>query len=1213
MRCLALAMFPVLAFAGQSIRLTSGSGTWTQSARSDTLPYRVEFRMHNVGTGPGNQNAVIDTGGVSFHVIWNGGNGFWVGPTNRTIGTPCTISNVSSYGATGFVVRYQYDPSQGTYGKETCEVWDLAKTETQAGYYTASSQFYPAVLVNNSTTGTIAGETNGESSIDFLRVYSTLVTANSRPPLPADTDGDVTNFKFEGNLTGTPGAITLASPTYVSNPAAILRASVRVNNPSSGLTWISCRAGNGCSASAAGSFTTDDSSPTPGTYFWQQIGGPSTIRWSSRTSATPTMTGLMFGSYSIRLVVTSGGLTESQDFDFGVVATDSAGVVVHPSDDIASLFGPSIAFGQNPVAYATEKHNQAVTATYTRYLSNGYDVNPARAWKPGTVVYTYPNGASANLTNSPGTSGTALQFANLNAFDVTEFPFLVTLGITYTPTEIIVICSSSGGTTLNVCVGGRGSFGTAAANLASGNTIYQPRIKGTGTAFLTDMCAGGLGPTGRILYTSANVTATNGSATLINNVSWPAGMTGFVSIEGAGLDAVTGRWWAVVNSQSGTSLVMDKTYPGTTGTVTARVIVAYMSGSPLLERDTVELPKGTGVSPIEADLVHSWYGFCGTNTMSSYWGGGREVWGTFSITGAKYSTINFFGASNTFAENFYDEVFGLYSQYYSSGSKKALDAARALGDIWLTADEYGTSIGGSSYLGTIVNAVFDGRAQSAQMKKLRREYASSTWSSTYCTSGFIDQRTALGYGIIWQAALALLDPDNTARAAAAAKLQGIYDALVGCAGVDYSFRQGVFSGGEITGATATNASAVVTFPANWNTALCGYIGAGVARVDANKRTVTKQSGDNFDGPTNRLVVFRQVRSDGSSWPSTYTGSGTTVTIPIDYPYTTGVDVNYWVYDLTANGANYYPIGIRNETQTDYRNNYGGAFFCRSDSTSQITLDRPWPNATLSGTARVGATLSVGVTSQPVMVGLIATGMVYAEAAARKDGQTTLANNFRTLLKNTVDWLVAQDGSGGWNNSDKGVYYLRGGICDPSPAPLPATGVCNDALENNRINTTETLLGASMRYVWNSGTTVYRDAGDAVYRAIYNRTGDPTVWGIASDAYTPLSIFDFATPRYFTGNVIGMGYGSSWPAARLGGVAAAITRTHTLSMSRPAGAVDTQIEMTSPAGVTTTTVCATTTCSVTTDARQGNHLYVLRHRNGGGVAIAVSDRMEFASK
>jgi hypothetical protein len=75
---------------------------------------------------------------------------------------------------------------------------------------------------------------------------------------------------------------------------------------------------------------------------WQQLSGPTTLRWTSKTSASPTITGTVFGEYSVQVTATDATGATTADLTFGSVPSDSAGVVTPPSNNVAFLFAPMI-------------------------------------------------------------------------------------------------------------------------------------------------------------------------------------------------------------------------------------------------------------------------------------------------------------------------------------------------------------------------------------------------------------------------------------------------------------------------------------------------------------------------------------------------------------------------------------------------------------------------------------------------------------------------------------------------------------------------------------------------------------------------------------------------------------------------------------------------------------------------------------------------------
>jgi hypothetical protein len=101
-------------------------------------------------------------------------------------------------------------------------------------------------------------------------------------------------------------------------------------------------------------------------------------------------------------------------------------------------------------------------------------------------------------------------------------------------------------------------------------------------------------------------------------------------------------------------------------------------------------------------------------------------------------------------------------------------------------------------------------------------------------------------------------------------------------------------------------------------------------------------------------------------------------------------------------------------------------------------------------------------------------------------------------------------------------------------------------------------------------------------------------------YSPVNGKNYAEGA---GNLSSMTY----PAARIGGVAAVAPRTLTLSFVLPSGATTALVTMTTPAGVTSTTSCSSSPCSVSgADARQSSVIVQISYKSSGGAIIAQTD-------
>jgi hypothetical protein len=188
-------------------------------------------------------------------------------------------------------------------------------------------------------------------------VKSGATCAALRQPHEYDPASNLLDYEFEGNLNDSSGNSVTASatsPVYTSTPVYPPSCSA---GPAYGETF---RAGAPAVMSGSGNALDGGSTVT---YFWQQIpslqGGLQNAVWSSRTSATPSVTGLVFGPFNAQLTVAqSNGQSTTCSVHDGVVATDSSGNIVLgnilgtssvPGKTNADLiFGPMLRNGLNP-------------------------------------------------------------------------------------------------------------------------------------------------------------------------------------------------------------------------------------------------------------------------------------------------------------------------------------------------------------------------------------------------------------------------------------------------------------------------------------------------------------------------------------------------------------------------------------------------------------------------------------------------------------------------------------------------------------------------------------------------------------------------------------------------------------------------------------------------------------------------------------------------
>ena len=283
--------------------------------------------------------------------------------------------------------------------------------------------------------------------------------------------------------------------------------------------WVSLRAGYPAQLDGSASYSLADASSAV-SYAWVESNGPSTVIWTNQNSPTPTLDGLIFGTYDFSLQVTDAAAnTASANLEIGAVATDDNGVVVNADPNVDRIFGPMIAFGKNPWGYADER---AMTATQLRiaaYNAQGYNPPSWATAAPGNVTYVFNGlggGAPGATHSSPiGGADTSISVADASPLDLSSLPTRILLGPF--PREEVRICGASattGAATLTVCYDGRGQsspadgYRLAAQAWSAGTTVGQMKVTGSGTNFLSRVCAAGPGPNGNAVYAAGSVQMT---------------------------------------------------------------------------------------------------------------------------------------------------------------------------------------------------------------------------------------------------------------------------------------------------------------------------------------------------------------------------------------------------------------------------------------------------------------------------------------------------------------------------------------------------------------------------------------------------------------------------------------------------------------------------------------------------------------------------------
>jgi len=328
-----MAVFP--AMADQSMEVVGGSATVTLPATPPYqsiggAPMRFETRITNFSIPFPIQNTVIRVGAEIF-------NGFYTAEYLGfyTAGSMDVLSN------NGVGIRYPDCCSgrdtliRGTRdlanGRLVLEAWD-----TRSGaYFTGST----TLSVKNADWRNQLFAIYPGARIAFLRWYSTTVPPGT-PIRINGASGDLGDWEFEGNLKDSSGhGLDFAGGTvsYTTTPSY-------APTCLAGTTQV-FRAGQPAMLDGTGSYSPDGALPL--SYNWQQVSGPSTVSFSSHEGATPTISGLVFGTYVFQLTVQDahGNTGAPCTVKHGAVLTDDNDIVIPPDPRVTRFIGPQLRLG----------------------------------------------------------------------------------------------------------------------------------------------------------------------------------------------------------------------------------------------------------------------------------------------------------------------------------------------------------------------------------------------------------------------------------------------------------------------------------------------------------------------------------------------------------------------------------------------------------------------------------------------------------------------------------------------------------------------------------------------------------------------------------------------------------------------------------------------------------------------------------------------------
>lgn len=273
-----------------------------------------------------------------------------------------------------------------------------------------------------------------------------------------------------------------------------------------------------------------------------------------------------------------------------------------------------------------------------------------------------------------------------------------------------------------------------------------------------------------------------------------------------------------------------------------------------------------------------------------------------------------------------------------------------------------------------------------------------------------------------------------------------------------------------------------------------------------------------------------------------------------------------------------------------------AYYTQAGSNSTtLTLDRPYEGTT--GDKGYQMNVFVGYGTQPFIMGIVASAFSYIYK---------LTGN--TDARDYVTGLSEWERTIGTRTATKGLYYGRVyPPCEPTPdtAPNCTYGSSSNpsVIAGERYLNAEVFNTFSQAYLINSSSTTSTH-GDYLFGAALGADGGPS-----TDSYWANELDETiaAEKHKNLGFFFGFGFAATWPAARLGGVAAADLRTYSFGFTLPAGADRIALEVKRPSGeVVTPSTCTSSPCTFSYDARQGAHLVRHRYETTVGAVRAMSE-------
>ncbi len=1167
-----LFLFPLLVSGGQSLR----NPTTTRAINvSDNVPdsasVRVEFHLHDI-TGPSSSGDFLRLDFFDFRIGWLSINSITV-TFLRTVGTtPAPTCSLPMSGRNAALIRAQANLSSG---KLQCEVWNA----DGSGYVYREADLIEGGTASSVTSGNISAFPTGSYRMGFLRGSTTMVPVGSRPPVTSDS-ADYFDLRFEGNgndSSGSGRSVDVSGQTFSATPGLQAYGRPRTVGAKLWMPFKPLRAGHSNSLDGTSSFSMSDSTGSVSCY-WQQVSGPSKLLWTGRNTCSPSISGAVFGTYILRLRASDANSSSTADLEVGAVAYDDNGVVIYPDERLYDLLGPVVVLGANPWEFAEYTEVETSKNNWNNYTVNGGN------WNAGHYEEVL-NGLNRTGTvhrPAPVTEPTKLYGENTNW--MTQF-----------------------------CGGRVGpAFEPGLAGILVQRDLPLPAGQQRYTNMKVQSC-----------QSETEVTIESNPTVISTPRKWRtlwmddfqiATVTGTVYIDPA---ADPRKVYGV-----GTNLATEFCNGGTTKEIGNMRIVIFGGG----ETHTVAVASCQSQTEITLSADYTGAAIASPGVPWAY---------RHARTGPTWvATANDY-------RNFYDVALSYWRMWYRTGWPIARRSA-----VWLTAAANSSVryAGADRATNPYSAAVLYGIEHEDQ------ENEAGYWDDirNYAVPGLdipgvvgeekviLDPREQ-AYGAQLRYVASMFAPEEN-RAAHRTQLENFWtrslqyaqraDGFMHNANFWFDGHGGLSSETIARIYTLANGSTTATVHSGSNIPadLCGnpatFYSAGTISVLASGSTIATGSGTDWTGQASKQILLRGTLN-GQPWSQyNYVNSvqsGTQLTLAKPWHGDSNSIVAYRI-QASVNTGHVFGVWQTNSAgkthgiEANYRIFEDDWYWCTVDSTTQLTLDKPYTGDTSGGNIYRRLIRSVpGSMTVNYMNGLLTQAIF--QAAKTPGMNSTIATNYRNMALGMASHMRTQDdpfppGAIGW--WDNGTPFCRPvdrvpNACDDSPFRAIA------ATDYKRAVATEGMWGLATDYL-TQPTPEKLAEYDAWYNGLYSKTGydQPYETDNQPNAMSYLWIGgSFALRVKAVGQQFGMGGAQVWPAARVGGQGVPVPRTVLVPFSFEGVPSATSLRVVTyfPSGKVESKVCTSSPCTITLDARQGGH-WILKQYLGADSQLIVEEARQF---